>query len=43
MKTIKLLFVVIQLSIGFSMTAQKNEIVPDLSKIKDGEDLFFLS
>ena len=35
MKTIKLLFVCIQLSIGFSMTAQQNEIVPDLSKIKD--------
>ena len=35
MKTIKFLLVVIQLSIGLSINAQKNEIVPDLSKIKD--------
>ncbi|UCH14966.1 MAG: DUF1080 domain-containing protein [Bacteroidales bacterium] len=37
MKPIKLLFIIIQLSIGFSLTAQENVIIPDLSKIKDSD------
>ncbi len=37
MKTIKLLFIGIQLCIGLTLTAQENEIVPDLSKIKDSD------
>ena len=35
MKTIKLLFVIVSLSIGCSVNAQKNELAPDLSKIGD--------
>ena len=32
---IKLLFVIVSLSIGCSVNAQKNEVAPDLSKIED--------
>ncbi len=35
MKTIKLLFVIVSLGLGFSVNGQKNEVVPDLSKIDD--------
>ena len=35
MKAIKLIIVAIQLSIGFTLIAQNNVVVPDLSKVKD--------